>query len=194
MVEPATHGFGLFGEDFGYPGGGLCISAFVIPRQGRHVLVGQMAEHPRWEAEWAPNLVGYAGEIRARAFSGLRFPGTYLREGEAFDDAALRVLRDQLDVPGEPALPGPRMLSAAGPSRRHPGRSHWDILALYELRLDIDPLRKPPHWARLEWRDLAELRADEMVMLHGELLQSLSTSDPIRDDPSEPRRPLYRRG
>lgn len=173
-VGQADHGFGLFGEAFGYPGGGFCISAFVVPRVSGRILVGQMREHPRWEVEWAPNLRYYEGELRAWAFGGLRLPATYLREGEHPDAAARRVWRDQLGLAVEPDLGAPTIVSEAGPSRRYPGHNHWDIVFLYVVDLDEELPCHQDHWARLEWRPLAQLAPGDLVMTHGELLDRLA--------------------
>lgn len=171
-APPAKHGFAFFGPHAGVPAGGFCASAFLLVRKGRDVLVGQMAEpHETWEEQWAPNLAIYSEAMLKGAFAGLRFPASYLRVGEDPRDCALRVWRDQLAFPGAPQLAGPRILSEAGPSRRYPGESHWDVVFLYEADAPAhEPPSPPPHWARLEWRSPASLRAEDFVMTHGELL------------------------
>lgn len=169
MVEPATHGFALFGEDFGYPPGGFCVSVFLFVRHEGRVLVGRMRDDPRWAREWNPNLEHYDRRMRAQAFAALRFPGTYLREGEAVDAAAQRVARDQLGLQPEVALGAPRVVSEAGPSRRSPGFNHWDLVFLYAV--DAAPPERPPaHWEALELRAPESLRPEEFAMLHGELV------------------------
>lgn len=168
MVQPATHGFALFGQDFGYPGGGFCVSVFLLVADEGRVLVGRMREAPRWTQEWNPNLAHYDADMLARAFSALRFPASYLREGEAPDAAARRVARDQLGL-DDVALGAPVILSEAGPSRRSPGFQHWDLVFVY--RVDgRAPAVVPDHWAELAAREVASLRPEEFAMLHGELL------------------------
>ncbi|HWG92244.1 MAG TPA: hypothetical protein VNZ52_15445 [Candidatus Thermoplasmatota archaeon] len=174
MPSPATHGFGLYGPDFGYPGGGFCVSVFLAVQTGSQVLVGQMREDPAWAREWAPNLPYYEGELRRKVFSGLRLPATYLRVGEAPEHAARRVWRDQLGFTDEPHLGTPRIVSEAGPSRRYPGEQHWDLLFLYPVAPPAGPLHAvPAHWERLEFRDRAALAPGDLVLTHGELLPLL---------------------
>lgn len=168
-VPPASHGVALFGSEFGFPPGGFCVSVFLLVRDGPKVLVGRMAESPRWIEEWNPNLAYYDADMRRRALDGLRFPATYLREGEAPDAAATRIWRDQLGLEGRPRLGPPRIVSEAGPSRRSPGHNHWDLVFLFDVG-GAAPRRAPAHWATLEMRDAEALRPGEMVMLHGELL------------------------
>lgn len=174
-VEPADHGFGLFGEDFGYPGGGLCLSAFLgVQREGK-LLVGRMddAHAERWTQEWAPNLAYYEGKRRARLFEGWRFPASYLQVGEAPEQAAQRVWTDQLGFAGEPEMGRLEVVSSAQPSRRTPEHEHWDVLFAYPVtgpRLD----EVPEHWAELAYVDPSELDPKEGVMMHGDLVDVLA--------------------
>lgn len=173
-VPPADHGFGLFGTEFGYPPGGFCLSVFLVVRREGRVLVGQMAEDEReiWLEQWQPNLRYYEGEKWTRAFQGLRLPATYLREGEHPETAAERIWVGQLGFDTLPELQGPTIVSEAGPSNRAPGYEHWDVLFLYEVDGPELPEDRPRHWDRLAYADLAEVE-DELVMLHGELVDRL---------------------
>lgn len=173
-VGPADHGFGLFGEGFGYPGGGFCLSTFVVARRDGKVLVGQMARQEReiWMEAWQPNLRFYEADAWNRAFEGLRLPATYVRQGEHPETAAERVWIGQLGFDELPDLGSPTIVSEAGASNRYPGYEHWDVLFLYDI--DGPELAGPPprHWARLGYVDLGEV-GDELVMLHGELVDRL---------------------
>lgn len=174
-VEPASHGFGLYGEDFGYPGGGLCLSTFLAVRRDDELLVGTMdeAHADRWTEAWAPNLAYYEGGRRAALFEGWRFPATYLQVGEHPRQAARRVFGDQLGFDGEPQLGEPRIVSAAKASRRSPEHEHWDLLFVFDVPGPA-VANVPEHWSRLTYEPVEELAADEGVMMHGELVDLLS--------------------
>jgi ADP-ribose pyrophosphatase YjhB (NUDIX family) len=174
-VESAEHGFGLFGEDFGYPGGGLCLSVFLAVRHEGQLLVGRMsADHDqRWTERWAPNLAYYDEPRRSALFEGWRFPATYLQVGEAPEAAAGRVWRDQLGFAAEPDLGDVRVSSSSQPSRRSPEHEHWDVVFAYDV--DAPGLEgRPEHWAELAYRDPASLDADDAVLMHGELVDWLA--------------------
>lgn len=176
-VEPADHGFGLYGHAFGYPGGGLCLSVFLVLEQGGEVLVGSMdPEHAsRWTKHWAPNIAYYEDERRERLFDGWRLPATYLRVGEDPGQAAGRVWTDQLALEGPPDLSPVRVVSSAQPSRRSPDHDHWDVLFLYTV--DGPQLnQRPPHWHQLGYESIDDLDPDQGVMLHGEILDLIRSS------------------
>jgi ADP-ribose pyrophosphatase YjhB (NUDIX family) len=174
-VEPATHGFGLFGEDFGYPGGGLCLSVFLAVERDGELLTGRMDEEraQRWTEAWAPNLAYYEGERRARLFDGWRFPATYLRVGEEPQTAAERVWRDQLGFEGAPRLGSMEVSSSSQPSRRTPDHEHWDVLFAFAVE-GPSLASEPEHWASLDYRDPGGLADEPGVMMHGDLVGFLT--------------------
>ncbi len=171
-VGPSTHGFGLFGSEFGYPAGGFCLSTFLVVRRRGRLLAGEMERGAldTWRASWAPNLSYYDDAMLEAAFSGFRFPATYVREGEHPDAAARRVWEEQLGFAGELEPPVPEIVSEAGPSRRSPGHHHWDVVFIYEIEGPVVPDPPPEHWAKLDYVEPGELDETDFVMLHGELL------------------------
>jgi ADP-ribose pyrophosphatase YjhB (NUDIX family) len=172
-LAPADHGFALFGPDFGVPVGGFCSSVFVLPRRDGAVLAGRMARSDRWEEEWQPNMAYYDGDRYDALFEGWRFPATYLREGEHPEAAARRVWSDQLGLGTDPELGSPRIVSSAAESRRAPGAAHWDLIFLYEAQ-GPDELGPPPdHWAEWTYLDPDAAEPDDLVMLHGGLIEDL---------------------
>lgn len=173
-VPLAEHGFGLFGPAFGVPEGGFCLSTFLLVEREGRILAGRMGKThaERWTEQWAPNLAFYEGERREGLFAGWRFPATYLRTGEDPRDAAQRVWADQLGLDGHAKLPEPTVVSEAGSSRRRPTAQHWDVLFLF--RTEGPPLDAvPEHWAELDYRTPEALLDEELVMLHGELVELL---------------------
>lgn len=170
-ADPAPHEFGLFGEDFGFPPGGLCLSSFVIARRQGKLLVGRMAkDHEQaWIDRWAPNLAYYEGKRRERLFEGYRLPATYLQVGEDPRAAAQRVFGDQLGFDEDVDVGEVEVSSTSKPSRRSPEAEHWDVF--FTVEVQGPPLGEvPDHWAELTYADLDRLAPDEFVMMHGDLV------------------------
>jgi ADP-ribose pyrophosphatase YjhB (NUDIX family) len=88
-------------------------------------------------------------------------PGTYLREGEAPDAGALRVLRDMLRARSGALSERPRVFSATSASDWYPGHRHWDVAFVYDARGVELPARPPSWWRTLAWVAPAEARARE---------------------------------
>lgn len=174
-VPPAEHGFGLFGPDFGVPLGGFCLSTFLVVERDGQLLTGQMdpTHDDTWIDSWAPNIAFYDGARRDGLFDGYRFPATYIQEGEHPREAATRVWRDQLGFGKPPALEEPTIVSATGASRRAPDARHWDLLFIYEADGPELPAEAPEHWGELAYQAPEQLLAEDLVMLHGELLEML---------------------
>jgi len=175
-IDPADHGFGLFGADFGYPGGGLCLSVFLAVERDGELLTGRMDEEraQRWTEAWAPNLAYYEDERRARLFDGWRFPATYLRVGEEPQTAAERVWHDQLGFEVEPRLGSMEVSSSSQPSRRTPDHEHWDVVFAYAA--EGPPIQRvPSHWDAFGYRPPSELAPETSVMLHGQMLDELAS-------------------
>lgn len=175
-VQPARHGFGLYGEDFGYPGGGLCLSVFLAVERDGELLVGQMAEDEEatWIDRWAPNVAFYEGKRRQALFDGWRLPATYLRVGEAPEAAARRVWGDQLGFDTDVEPGDVTVFSGAQPSNRSPEHEHWDIVFAYRVQ-GPPAVSSLAHWAELGYRSPTELDPEASVMMHGQMLDELAS-------------------
>lgn len=125
------------------PEAGFCLSSFALLRRDDEVLLGRPQDHPRWEAEWAPNFSVYEEEDRAAEFRSWRFPAAYLYEGEHPRAALDRVLRDQLQVDTYEVHPG-EIFAFYDPSDWFPGKRHYDLCFVYEVR--AEPPSRPPEW------------------------------------------------
>lgn len=156
---------------YGMPEAGFCASSFVLLRRGSKVLAGMPKKHPRWTREWAPNWLVYAKDRVEDEFRSWRLPATYLYEGENPDDAAARVLRDQLHLPAA-KLAGPSCFAFYDRSSWYPGRRHYDLCFVYEVRA-APPDRLPPWWSRLEFLEWRALKRAEFGSAMGDLVRAL---------------------
>jgi ADP-ribose pyrophosphatase YjhB (NUDIX family) len=164
-------GFALYNPNVGAPEGGLCVSAFALLRQGDAFLVLKPAPHPRW-AEWAPNWDLYDLARLRDDQRCWRLPAAYLKEGEAPEDAARRVVEGQLGA--KPSrMQGPRVRSFASESRRFPGKTHWDLCFVFEVEAQPAPLRALPWLAELRWAKPGELAGDDFGSAIGDLVADL---------------------
>jgi len=156
---------------YGIPDAGFCASSFVLVRQGPTVLAGIPKEHPRWTKEWAPNFLVYGRADLADEFRSWRLPASYLYEGEHPADAAHRVLEDQLRIRVRP-LGAVSVYSFYDPSSWYPGRMHYDLCFVYQIR-GGRPTRVPPWWRRLEFWRLRDLRKEELGSAMSDLVRVL---------------------
>jgi ADP-ribose pyrophosphatase YjhB (NUDIX family) len=156
---------------YGIPDAGFCASSFVVLRKGTKVLAGIPKNHRKWREEWAPNWLVYTKESLEDEYRCWRLPASYLYEGENPDDAARRVLRDQLRMRG--AKLGPVTHYAFhDPSSWYPGHKHYDLCFVYEVR-GAQPRTVPPWWTRLEFVDVKALRKDDMGSSMSDLMKVL---------------------
>jgi len=156
---------------YGTPSAGLCISSFAIVRKGRSLLVGVPRKHPRWVSEWAPNLAVYDPDELKHEYKSWRLPGTYLKAGEHPDKSIQRVLRQQLDL-RRYKITSSKVYSFHDPSSWYPGRRHWDICFVYDVRTRQIPTRRP--WFQsLEFRPIRSIRGRDFGSAHGDLARKL---------------------
>lgn len=153
------------------PEAGFCASSFVLVRRGSKILAGVPKDHPKWTKEWAPNWLVYDKARVADELQSWRLPAAYLYEGEGPDETAHRVLRDQLRRPAAD-LGRPLCYAFYDPSSWYPGRRHYDLCFVYDLRGSA-PRTAPPWWQRLEFLDLRRLRREELGSGMGDLVKVL---------------------
>ncbi|HTW55371.1 MAG TPA: NUDIX hydrolase [Thermoplasmata archaeon] len=154
---------------FGLPEDGLCLSVFVVvspPGESRRALLGKIDPAGPWHE------IGALNPERARSTAGRwMLPSSQLVFFESPDDAARRILREQL---GAPELPvgAPRVFSETYQSRRHPEQTHhWDLHFVYRAEW---PSSDPPHhaaWRELAFLDPARVARSEFARSHEEILE-----------------------
>ena len=146
-------GFAFFGPSDGHfvPEGGFCISVFAVLRKGDSVLLVKARENERWK-EWAPNWGVYEPTRRSADVGKWRFPSSYVKQGEAPETALRRVVEDQLGLTSYSSGPF-KLLNFYEPSRRYPGKMHWDYCFVFEVSAEGTP-RPQPWLAEVEYIDL----------------------------------------
>ena len=149
------------------PEGGLCLSSFLVLTdvEGR-VLMG----HLNPEAPW--DHIGALDAGRARAHSsGWMLPSSHLMLYESPQEAAQRVLREQLGV--ELALSGPTTISEVGTPRRFPGlQRHWDFEFIFKGALPVGPPPGHEAWIELRLIDPTATPRSEIARSHDEVLEN----------------------
>jgi ADP-ribose pyrophosphatase YjhB (NUDIX family) len=142
------------------PEGGFCISVFVIlTRRGKpnEVLLGKLDTSAEWER------IGGLNRERAELNSkGWMLPSCHLLFGESPQDAAKRVLADQLGMQDQ-KLQGPVVFSEVyGP------KNHWDL----EFIFTGERAEAKPHtaWKELRFVDTSKLQQTEFARSHQDIL------------------------
>src|SRR6266511_4420677 len=131
------------------PEGGVCLSAFLILTQTggpSRILMGHMNPEAPWDHIGAldPKRV----EVHSR---GWMLPSSHLIFLESPQDAARRIAREQLDLPGL-VLPG----------RQH----HWDIEFLFRGELPAAQMPRAAAWKELAFVDLRHTTKAEIARSH----------------------------
>ena len=161
--RPVAEGYWPLPED------GLCLSSFLLlSPEGRpgEVLVGRLDPSGPW-AE-----IGALDPRRVRANAeGWMLPSCHLMHFESPDQAARRVLKEQLGLETL-ALGAPAVHSETYRPRRHPERGmHWDLEFLYR---GIVPRTWTPHhpaWVELRFVDPSATPRAAFTRSHDEVLE-----------------------
>jgi ADP-ribose pyrophosphatase YjhB (NUDIX family) len=150
------------------PEGGLCLSCFLVITEAdgsNKVLMGRI--NP--EADWAH--IGALDRNRAETYSkGWMLPSSHLILLESPQEAAKRVLREQLATE-EVKLTGPIVVSETyGRKQGPPSVDHWDIHFIFKAFMRGE-FSKPAAWTDLRFVDLSRIRREEIVRSHEDILK-----------------------
>ncbi len=147
------------------PPGGMCLSAFLLLRRGRSILLGKYADDPAWG-----RLAGLDPERWRAHGAGWTIPASQLKYGEDPRDAARRIGEDVLGVRGI-AYSEPRAEVDLYEPKRFPGRLHYDVWFLVDGALPREARIERPSWyAALEWHDPRTLPAAEYARGHEDVV------------------------
>jgi ADP-ribose pyrophosphatase YjhB (NUDIX family) len=150
------------------PEGGFCLSAFLIltkTSNANEVLLGKVNPIEKWE------YVGALDLERAKTFSkGWMLPSSHLIFGEDPNDAAYRILKEQLNLE-KIELKGPIVVSFLYPSARFPQFNHWDIEFIYQG--SIDSIRKNELWSELEFVNINNITKKDFARGHEDILEAI---------------------
>ncbi len=150
------------------PEAGLCISAFIILRKtgsADEVVMG----HLNPEADW--NHIGALDHERAeRNSKGWMLPSCHLLLEESPEDAARRILKEQLGVEDQ-QLTKPEVFSEAYSSGKvweTTPLNHWDLQFIFQGERASISLQ--PAWRDLNFVDLRKTKKEDMARFHEDIL------------------------
>ncbi|MDG6998744.1 MAG: NUDIX domain-containing protein [Nitrososphaerota archaeon] len=153
------------------PDGGMCLSAFLVISEEENpnaILMGHLNESAAWDH------IGALDESRVRAHSkGWMLPSSHLIVHESPQEAARRILKEQLNLPTL-EVSEPKVVSEVyRPKRFQDLPDHWDIEFIFFGNLPQEKLRKPFAWADLKFVDIPNTKREEIARSHDEILESL---------------------
>lgn len=144
------------------PHAGLCLSAFVVARKGRSILLGR----PRALDAW-PKIGGFpkfrAAEIEREGAWVL--PATHLLMEEPPDRAALRIAHQWAGLNGTPRFM--MVQSHIRPARKG---QHWDICFVYDMSIKRLPKVKP-WWSEMRLHPIKNIRKMKIGRGHRDVLE-----------------------
>jgi ADP-ribose pyrophosphatase YjhB (NUDIX family) len=153
------------------PEDGLCLSTFLVLRPGtdrRRVLVGRMDPHAAWDH------FGGLGPDRVEAYChGWVLPASQLLLGESPDEAAHRILEEQL--PGlRVELKPPLIDSEVDAPRGWPeSPNHWDLRFVFRGETADVALPSSGPWSDIRWLELRSARREDFARSHEDVLLRL---------------------
>ncbi len=150
------------------PEGGICLSAFVILskiERPDEVVMG----HLNPEVDW--NHIGALDRERAeRNSNGWMLPSSHLLLEESPDEAARRILKEQLGIEGQ-QLSKPEVFSEAYSSGKvwetEPFK-HWDLQFIFQG--ETESIHPHPAWRDLTFVDLRRTKKEDMARFHEDIL------------------------
>jgi hypothetical protein len=155
------------------PPGGVCLSSFVLVRNGGRVLVGKMAKPEVWTERF------FVGEKFAPGYAASRkylLPARHLAWYESPLEAAEGVLRDmvKIRVPKGSLSLADVQSHVRGDVDSEMEPPHWDICFVYEAKVPdstVKALRMPAWFSELRFVPFSSLEADDFTRGHGDILQ-----------------------
>lgn len=150
------------------PEAGLCLSAFIVlSKKGspNEVIMG----HLNTEADW--ELIGSLDSERAERNShGWMLPSSHLLLGESPEEAAKRILKEQLGIENQ-RLSKPDVFSetySQGKVWDSTPFRHWDLEFIFQG--ERDKVSSDPAWSELRFVDLRQTKREEMARFHEDIL------------------------
>jgi len=153
------------------PEGGLCLSTFVVitdVRNENSALMGHLNPNAPWDH------IGALDASRVEVHSkGWMLPSSHLVVYESPQDAAKRILREQLEITTL-KLNGPRVVSETYTPKRFPNLPrHWDIEFIFMGKMSKNDIPKKTNaWTELDFVDLNVANKKEIARSHEDILES----------------------
>lgn len=153
------------------PIGGLCLSSFLVITEqdnSNAVLMGHLNKSAPWDH------IGALDDSRIQVHSkGWMLPSSHLIVLESPQDAARRILREQLDL-ATLEISEPKVISEVYKPKRFPELpEHWDVEFVFFGKLSTEKLPKPSAWSDLKFVNLPTTRREDIARSHDEILESL---------------------
>ncbi len=142
------------------PEGGFCISTFVMLSKigsPQLVLMGHINKKAPWD-----HIGALDPERVAKHSKGWMLPSSALILGESPQEAAERILKEQLGLDDQP-LEGPRVFSEV-----YDPMNHWDLEFLYFGQRSDVPSSEA--WSELRFVDLTKTRKEDIARGHEDIL------------------------
>lgn len=155
------------------PEGGLCLSSFLILTEGesQRVLMGRLDPGAPWDE------IGALDADRALTHSrGWMLPSSHLMVYESPQEAAQRILREQLGVQ-HLELSEAKVVSEVGTPRRFPSLArHWDFEFIFRGKMALGSAPRHDAWSELRFIDLTRTGRQEVARSHDDVLESAGFS------------------
>lgn len=153
------------------PEGGLCLSAFLVITDAQNpnsVLMGHLNPKAPWDH------IGALDQSRVDAHSKRwMLPSSHLIVYESPQEAAKRILREQLEVEDDLPLLGPQVVSETYTPKRFPNlHHHWDIEFIFKGKLSKYHIPKPHVWSLLDFVNLNSINTSEIARSHEDILEA----------------------
>jgi ADP-ribose pyrophosphatase YjhB (NUDIX family) len=150
------------------PKGGTCLSSFLVLRGKGGILVGKMTKPEIWVERF---LVGEMFAPKYAASNKWLLPASHLKYGEKPEDAAMRVLVEQVGVP-KGKLSFVQVQSHLSQDPNDPEAAHWDICFVYDGTIR-GKLQTPEWFSELRFVKPRELSSEDFTRGHGDVLREL---------------------
>ena len=156
------------------PPGGVCLSSFVVLRQGNEILVGKMTKPDVWVKRF---FVGQKFAPMYASSDKFLLPARHLAWYESPSEAAEDVIKQQLSL----KVPKGRLrmidvqshIRGDIKSKNQP--PHWDICFVFEARISrefVRGIKQLPWFKELGFRKLSDLRSSDFTRGHGDVLEA----------------------
>jgi ADP-ribose pyrophosphatase YjhB (NUDIX family) len=142
------------------PEGGLCLSAFVILSQRgkpHHILMGKVNDMAPWD-----HLAALDQSRIQKVKGGWMLPSSHLLLFESPEDAARRILREQLNITDQELSKPISFAEAYGPN------NHWDFHFIF--RGELDTITPTDAWTELRFVDVTTLSKQEIARAQDDIL------------------------
>ena len=150
------------------PKGGTCLSSFLVLKRKDAILVGKMTKPEVWVERF------FMGEKFAPIYASSNkwlIPASHLKYGEKPEDAATRILVEQVGLP-KSKLSLLQIQSHLSQDPKDPDVAHWDVCFVYGAALRKEPAT-PDWFSELKFVRARQLASEDFTRGHGDVLREL---------------------